>query len=58
MTIAEKKIDIPYNFEGIDSVPDEMNSFLGENIFLSSRVRKQKLFDHLIKIYKGPSIHF
>ena len=40
MTIAERKIDIPYNFEGIDSVPDEMNSFLGENIFLSSRVRK------------------
>ena len=40
MTIAEMKIDIPYNFEGIDSVPDEMNSFLGENIFLSSRVRK------------------
>jgi len=49
----EKKIDLPYNFEGIDSVPEEKTSFLGENIFMETRVRKNKLLDHLIKIYKG-----
>jgi hypothetical protein len=33
VTLADKRINLPYNFEGIDSVPDKKESFLAKNVF-------------------------
>jgi hypothetical protein len=49
----EKNIDLPYNFEGIDQVPETKYSFMFKSLLGTHKVHLDRLDDHLIKIYRG-----
>lgn len=53
LAIPTPEADIPYNFLGIDNIPDVKFSFLFDEMLNQNEILPKQLLGHLIKIYKG-----
>ncbi|CAD8154489.1 unnamed protein product [Paramecium octaurelia] len=53
LAIPSPDADIPYNFEGIDQIPETKDSFLFQQILNENEIREKTLQTHLIKMYQG-----
>lgn len=53
LAIPTPDADIPYNFEGIDQIPETLESFLFQQVLNENEIKEKTLITHFIKMYQA-----